>query len=87
MDSACRDCVPFRYSKQVLATREEAQRDGVAVPTTLAEYCAVSRPLVARQQSNYDDADFYNDDDYMEDDDDDDDEEDEDEEDSGHGDL
>lgn len=73
----------------MLATRDEAQRDGVVVPSSLAEYCAMSSRPLARQSSNYDDPDFYNDDDDYPDDDEDEDENDsdEDEEDSGHGDL
>lgn len=83
-DAAYKDIV----MKQVLATRDEAQRDGVVVPSSLAEYCAMSSRPLARQSSNYDDPDFYNDDDYPEDDEDEDENDsDEDEEDSGHGDL
>jgi len=70
----------------VSATREQAKADGVTVPTTLADYCSVSRPL-ARQQSSYDEGDFYNEEEYQDEESDDDDEEQDDEEDSGHGDL
>lgn len=31
------------HRKQVLATKAEAERDGVKVPTTLAEYCVRTR--------------------------------------------
>ncbi|XP_025076737.1 ubiquitin-conjugating enzyme E2 R2-like [Pomacea canaliculata] len=49
--------------KQVQATKEEAERDGVKVPMTLQEYCVSSRP----PQDNQVDADFYDDDDYVDD--------------------
>ncbi|XP_005094850.1 ubiquitin-conjugating enzyme E2 R2 [Aplysia californica] len=66
--------------KQVQATKEDAEKDQVTVPTTLQEYCVSSIPA----HDNQVDADFY-DDDYV--DDVDDDEEmyhEEDEEDSGN---
>lgn len=44
------------------ATKEEADKDGVRVPTTLQEYCVSSRPT----QDSQVDADFY-DDDYIDD--------------------
>ena len=84
------------HRKQVSATHDEAARDGVTVPKSLAEYCAMSSRPLTRQQSSYDDPDFNFDEDDQDDDDDDDDEDDEDdceedeeqdEEDSGHGDM
>jgi len=56
--------------KQAVMTRSEAARDGVAVPTSLKEYCIATKP--PRPQESVADLDFY-DDDYMEDDDEDDD--------------
>ena len=52
--------------KQVSSTKSEAEKDGVQVPTTLAEYCVSTKPKPP--ESHVDMADFY-DDDYMEDDD------------------
>ncbi|KAK6180463.1 hypothetical protein SNE40_012612 [Patella caerulea] len=49
--------------KQVFATKEDSERDGVTVPTTLQEYCVSAKPL---SQDNQVDADFY-DDDYVDD--------------------
>ncbi|KAK3097947.1 hypothetical protein FSP39_014749 [Pinctada imbricata] len=75
--------------KQALATKEDAEKDGVTVPTTLQEYCVTFKPV---DTSNNDVVDFYDDDDYVCDmDDDEDDNEDEDDnyydddEDSGNG--
>lgn len=69
--------------KQVQATKADADKDGVKVPTTLAEYCVTCKPA---QQDDM--ADLYVDD-YMDDLDDEEDEEDEiyetDEDDSGNG--
>ncbi|GFR91432.1 ubiquitin-conjugating enzyme E2 R2-like [Elysia marginata] len=48
--------------KQVQATKEEAEKDNVKVPTTLQEYCVLSTPA----HDNQVDADFY-DDDYVDD--------------------
>jgi len=53
--------------KQALMTRSEAARDGVSVPTSLKEYCIVTKP--PRPQESVADLDFY-DDDYLDDDDD-----------------
>lgn len=65
------------------ATKADADKDGVKVPTTLAEYCVTCKPA---QQDDM--ADLYVDD-YMDDLDDEEDEEDEiyetDEDDSGNG--
>lgn len=56
--------------KQVLGTREEAEKDGVKVPLTLQEYCVSVKPKTSEPSQ---DIDFYDDDydDGMEDDDDD----------------
>jgi len=72
--------------KQVAATKVEADKDGVKVPLTLAEYCISSKPKPS--ESSMDMTDFY-DDDYMEDDDDEEEDEQiyEDDEDSGNGEL
>lgn len=64
--------------KQVQATKSEAEKDGVQVPTTLAEYCVTAKPK--QSESAVDMGDFY-DDDYMED------EEDEDEDDCVYDDA
>ena len=73
--------------KQVLTTHADAERDGITVPTTVAEYCVSNRTTLA-SKSSVDMADFY-DDDYMDDDDDDDDDDDivyeDDGDDSGNG--
>lgn len=52
--------------KQVLATKAEAERDGVKVPTTLAEYCVRTRAPPPDEGSDlfYD---YYYDDDDVED--------------------
>lgn len=42
----------FTYRKQVMSTAAEAERDGVKVPTTLAEYCVQTR--VPSQDSSSD---------------------------------
>ncbi|XP_060939796.1 ubiquitin-conjugating enzyme E2 R1-like [Limanda limanda] len=54
--------------KQVLATKPEAERDGVKVPTTLAEYCIRTRVPASDEGSDlfYD---YYYDDDDVEDED------------------
>lgn len=44
------------------ATREDAERDSVRVPTTLQEYCVTAKPAT----DNAVDVDFY-DDDYVDD--------------------
>lgn len=73
--------------KQVLSTRQEAAKDGVVVPTTLADYCVSAKPSTSDSVTDFD---FY-DDDYVEDDDDDDDDDDccynNEEEDSGNSDS
>ena len=72
------------------ATKVEAERDGITVPTTLDDYCVMAKPRPSSH--SVDMADFY-DDDYMDDDDDLDDDDDDnnpcydDEDDSGHGDS
>uniref|UniRef100_A0A8C9Y7L9 Cell division cycle 34 homolog (S. cerevisiae) b n=1 Tax=Sander lucioperca TaxID=283035 RepID=A0A8C9Y7L9_SANLU len=55
---------PF-FRKQVLATKAEAERDGVKVPTTLAEYCVRTRAPAPDEGSDlfYD---YYYDDDDVE---------------------
>lgn len=55
--------------KQVLKTKEEAAKDGVVVPTTIAQYCVTAESASKPSDSQLDMADFY-DDDYMDDDDD-----------------
>lgn len=54
--------------KQVLATKAEAERDGVKVPTTLAEYCVRTRAPAPDEGSDlfYD---YYYDDEDVEDED------------------
>ncbi len=70
---------PFR--KQVHASRAEAEKDQVVVPTTMEEYCMKPKSASARPNSSQDNIEmdeFYDDDCYDMDDDDDDDEEEED---------
>ena len=71
------NCVFFR--KQVQASRVEAEKDNVVVPTTMEEYCMKSKPLRPAQDSIEMD-DFYDDDCYDMDDDDEEEEESESEE-------
>jgi hypothetical protein len=73
----------------VLSTHEDARKDGVVVPKTLAEYCDIAKPIPRPQSHCYDDCDFFNEEDYPdgEDEDEDEDDDEEDEDDSGHGDL
>lgn len=53
----------FNYlRKQVLATKADAERDGVKVPTTLAEYC-VRTPVPAPDEGSDVFYDYYDDDD------------------------
>jgi len=72
--------------KQVLATKADAEKDGVTVPTTLEEYCIKAKPKL---QTDSEDIDFDDFDDFDDDDDDLDDDDDEDAatdpEDSGNG--
>lgn len=72
--------------KQVLATRSEAEKDNVTVPTTLEEYCIKHRAKPKERESDM--TDFY-DDDYGDDMEDEDGEEEihDDNEDSGNGEL
>lgn len=71
--------------KQVLATRSEAEKDNVTVPTTLEEYCIQHRAKPKEKEPDM--TDFY-DDDYGDDmEDEDDDEIHDDNEDSGNGEL
>lgn len=59
-------CIIFvTFRKQVLSTKAEAERDGVKVPTTLAEYCVRTRAPAPDEGSDlfYD---YYYDDDDME---------------------
>ncbi len=56
--------VPFR--KQVEATRAEAEKDGVTVPTTLEEYCLKSGPRRSEEMADsidFDECFDYGDDD------------------------
>ena len=61
------------FRKQVEASRLEAERDGIKVPTTLEEYCQTQKqPTTSASSDIYDD--FYDDDyPYQDDDDSDDD--------------
>ncbi|XP_013403676.1 ubiquitin-conjugating enzyme E2 R2 [Lingula anatina] len=70
--------------KQVQATKQEAEKDGVVVPTTLEDYCVSTNPKPS--DSSMDAADFYDDDygDDIDDDDDDDNVYEEDDDDSGN---
>merc|ERR1711879_713279 len=49
--------------KQVQASRSDAEKDGVVVPTTMEEYCMKAKPLRPAQDSIEMD-DFYDDDCY-----------------------
>lgn len=51
------------YRKQVLATKAEAERDGVKVPTTLAEYCVRTRAPPTDEGSDLFYDDYYDDED------------------------
>lgn len=57
--------------KQVQATKIDAAKDSVTVPTTLQEYCVMSRPRPPAASENLTDLDFYDDEDYVDEDDDD----------------
>ncbi|XP_077078381.1 cell division cycle 34 homolog b [Siphateles boraxobius] len=57
--------------KQVLATKAEAERDGVKVPTTLAEYCVRTRAPALDEGSDLLYDDYYDDEDLEDEDDDD----------------
>uniref|UniRef100_A0A3P9IAB1 UBC core domain-containing protein n=1 Tax=Oryzias latipes TaxID=8090 RepID=A0A3P9IAB1_ORYLA len=48
--------------KQVMATKAEAERDGVKVPTTLAEYCVRTRAPAPDEGSDLFYDDYYDDD-------------------------
>lgn len=74
--------------KQVLATRSEAEKDNVTVPTTLEEYCIKHKAAAKPKERESDMTDFY-DDDYGDDLEDEDEEEEihDDNEDSGNGEL
>lgn len=56
-------CVCLCYRKQVLATKAEAERDGVKVPTTLAEYCVRTRAPPTDEGSDLFYDDYYDDED------------------------
>ncbi|XP_051978343.1 ubiquitin-conjugating enzyme E2 R2-like [Xyrauchen texanus] len=55
--------------KQVLSTRTDAERDGVKVPTTLAEYCIRTRAPPTDEVSTLFYEDYYDDEDIDDDDD------------------
>ncbi|CAB1326617.1 unnamed protein product [Coregonus sp. 'balchen'] len=57
--------------KQVLATKAEAERDGVKVPTTLAEYCVRTRAPPPDEGSDLFYDDYYDDEDLEDEDEDD----------------
>lgn len=59
------------YRKQVLATKAEAERDGVKVPTTLAEYCVRTRAPAPDEGSDLLYDDYYDDEDLEDEDEDD----------------
>ena len=52
----------FCCRKQVAASRLDAERDGVVVPTTMEEYCMKAKPPQSPQENI--DMDFYDDDCY-----------------------
>ena len=56
----------FSFRKQVSATFQEAEKDGVIVPITLADYCVTTRSGHGTD-SSVDMGDFY-DEDYLDDD-------------------
>ncbi|XP_021469602.2 ubiquitin-conjugating enzyme E2 R1 isoform X1 [Oncorhynchus tshawytscha] len=70
-----RDSKDREYSeiirKQVLATKAEAERDGVKVPTTLAEYCVRTRAPPPDEGSDLFYDDYYDDEDLEDEDEDD----------------
>ncbi|XP_072524868.1 cell division cycle 34 homolog (S. cerevisiae) b [Salminus brasiliensis] len=53
--------------KQVMATKAEAERDGVKVPTTLAEYCVRTRAPATDEGSDLFYDDYYDDEDLEDD--------------------
>merc|ERR1719447_2336688 len=58
-------------SKQVAASRAQADADGVVIPSTVEEYCIRHRPVGSTSSDNMlCDDDWYEDDDYEDDDDD-----------------
>lgn len=59
----------FLHRKQVLATKADADRDGVKVPTTLAEYCVRTRAPAPDEGSDLLYDDYYDDDDLEDEDD------------------
>lgn len=64
--------LPLSLRKQVVSTKVEAERDGVKVPTTLAEYCIQTKVPSHDSSSDLLYDDLYDDDIEEEDDDDDD---------------
>lgn len=80
-----KSCMSIVFSKQVSGARAEAEKDGVAIPTTLEEYCIKTK--ISSPESGTDMTDFYVDDYDIEEEDDDEEEEDEyeDADDSGNG--
>lgn len=52
----------FAHRKQVMSTAAEAERDGVKVPTTLAEYCIQTRVPSQDRSSDLLYDDLYDDD-------------------------
>lgn len=57
--------------KQVLATKSDAEKDGVTVPMTLQDYCITSKTYSSSSASASVEVDFYDDDDdddYVDDD-------------------
>jgi len=56
--------------KQVLATKADAEKDGVVVPTTLEEYCIKAKPALQKDSEDidFDDFDDFDDDDMDDDD-------------------
>jgi len=59
----------YDYRKQVLGTKEEAEKDDVKVPMTLQEYCVTSGPKSEPSDVEFCDYDYGDEDDDDDDDD------------------
>ena len=59
--------------KQVAKSKEEAQKEGIAIPSSIEEYCIKHKPIGSQSSDTCIDDDWYNDDDFDLDDDGDDD--------------
>ena len=51
MSNTQQESYEFFFRKQVQASRSDAEKDGVVVPTTMEEYCMKAKPLRPAQDS------------------------------------